>query len=153
NERVALMAASRALRTEGLPELPVDDLERDPAFVDALLAATADDRGALAGYLAAAIWDAALAWAESLGVPPPADPARWTLRDEHAALEVARRRATRVPAGELDALIADASERIAARIPARLGQGLGPPRRSSPGDHTGRLAAALASARRGRWIC
>src|SRR5205814_3146198 len=84
NERVALIAASRLLRASGLPGLAVDDIERDPAFIDALVAATAGDRGALARTLEAAIWDAALAWAEWLGGPPPADPARWTLRDEHA---------------------------------------------------------------------
>jgi fido (protein-threonine AMPylation protein) len=153
NERVALIAASRLLRAAGLPGLSVDDTERDPAFVEAMLAATAGDRGALERALAAAIWDAALVWAEWLGGPPPADPARWTLRDGHAALEAARRGAARVSDGELDAFIAAASDRLAAAMAARLGQALAPPERSSPGEYTGRLAVALASARRGRRIC
>ena len=153
NERVALMLASRCLRGAGLPGLPVDDIERDPAFGAALIAANADDRGPLARYLAAAIWDAALAWAEWIGVPPPPDPARWTLADEHVALEAARRHAMRIPDAELDALLAHAAERVRPAITARLGTTLGPCERWRPGEHGQRLAIAVASAHRGRRLC
>lgn len=153
NERIALIAASRCLRAEALPGLPVDDIERDPAFVDALVAATAEECGPLARYLRDAIWDAALAWAEWLGPPPPVDPARWTLEAEHLALDAARRQVPRVPTSELDELVAGASERLARAMTARLGAGLGPAERSAPGDHAQRLAVAVASAQRGRRIC
>jgi hypothetical protein len=153
NERVALMLVSRCLRGAGLPGLPVDDIERDPAFAAALIAATAEDRGALARYLAAAIWDAALAWAEWLGAPPPADPSRWTLADEHAALEDARRRASRIPAAELDALLSDAAELVRPAMSARLGAALGPCEHWRPIEHAQRLGVAVAGAQRGRRVC
>jgi len=153
NERIALIVASRCLRAEGLPGLSVEDIERDPAFADALIAATAEDCGPLARYLRDAIWDAALAWTEWLGPPPPADPARWTLEAEHRALEAARRQAPRIPTSELDELVAGGAGRLARAMTARIGVGLGPAERSAPGDPAQRLALAVAGARRGRRIC
>jgi hypothetical protein len=153
NERVALMLASRCLRGAGLPGLPVEDIERDPAFGDALIAATAGDRGELVRYLEAATWDAALAWAEWLGAPPRAEPSRWTLADEHAALDEARRRAPRIPAAELAALLVGAAEQVRQAMPARLGAELGRWHAWRPAEHAQRLAVAAASAHRGRRLC
>jgi hypothetical protein len=151
NERVALIAVSRLLHGAGLPTLAVTEIMNDPAFEAAVSAATADDREELECYLATAIWDEALALAEVLTLPASIE--RWSLRDEHLALDQARRRARTIAQTEVEALASTAADAIAARVGVRLGLALGDAKRSAPSALADRLRLAMEAVGRGHPVC
>jgi hypothetical protein len=147
NERVAMVLASRLLHGIGLPTLAVGETMGDPAFEAAMCAASADD---LERYLAAAIWDEALAFAEALSLSASTE--RWSLRDEHLALAEARRRAHTIAPAELGAIASAAADLIAARAGERLGIALAPANRSAPSAFADRLRLAMEAGGRGHLV-
>jgi hypothetical protein len=151
NERVALVAASRAFHDAGLPWLGVEDIVRDSKFDDALVAATSDDRDDLEGYLAGRLWDEALATSEWLQLPRSTE--HRTLRDEHDALRQARERVGGFAAAELDALGDDAAAAIIPCVESKLGTTLGHLRRVAPDGFAERLQLAAEAGERGHPLC
>lgn len=151
NEHVALALAAWAFRRVGLPVIHAHAIESDAAYGSALVAATERDASALEQYLAGALWDEALALAEWLAVVPPSSTAQWTLRDEHAALGEARRRAVRIDDAELAAFAEAARACVGAALATRIDATAEPARQLDA--MPARLQETWNSATRGHAIC
>ncbi|MGE0867608.1 MAG: hypothetical protein AB7P03_03540 [Kofleriaceae bacterium] len=153
NLRVAIVVASRLLASAGLPSLCIAELECDPTFEAALIRATGDQCDELTAVMTRAIWDESLATTEWLGAAPASERDRWSLADEHRALEAARGRARSVPPSELEHLMKHTADALVPVLESRLAAFLVARAPVESTTFASRLRAAEAAAARGRRLC
>ncbi len=99
------------------------------------------------------MWDEALAFAEWLAIPAPADASRWTLADEHAALEAARARVPSVEPAVLAALVDHTLAAIRPFLEPYVGATVGAAVRTALPTFADRMRVSIDSVRRGRYLC
>lgn len=124
-----------------------------PEFQAALIAATADQCDQLTSYLSDVAWDEALRVAEWLGAAPASERDRWSLADEHRALEVARARARVIAPAELELFAQGVAGTLVPMLEGKLAASLVASAPAIATTFDTRLRAAEAANARGHHLC